>query len=551
VNKHRTSLSLLALSTAAALALTACGSSSSKPASSGSSSGPSSAAAPKAGGSASVGIASSPDSLDPNVASSADDALVMRQIFDSLVTETADHQFKPWLAQSWTVSPDGKQYTFTLKSGVTFQDGTPFNAAAVKTNIDRILAPATKSQYAASLLGTVTSATVVSDNVVRLNLSKPFGPLLEGLSQAFLGMESPAAIQKYGAATANHPVGTGAFSFVSQTPDQQVVLKANASYTSPPAGASHTGPAYLATLTFKVVPESTSRVGALQSKELSAVESIPAEQIASLKKDSSLSVNVVNVPGATYSLYLNEKNAPWDTAAARVALRSGIDVDTIVKTLYFGQYQRAWSVLSPATDGYDASLENSFTYDPSGATKAFEALGYTMGADGYLTKDGKTLSLLMVNNSPDYDKRFEIDTIVQQELKKVGIKDQISDLPFAGYASSAENGKYDMQSFSVTTGSPSVLDTIFNSKNQPDAENFLYNVAHFASPEMDALGAKAASTADTATANGYYKQMQQLVSSTAVAIPIYVDAVTFASQSSLHGVTFDPLTYAMFYDASI
>jgi peptide/nickel transport system substrate-binding protein len=542
-----------AAATAAVVLLAAC-SSSGKSASGGSSTSASasaSASAPKTGGSVTVGIASSPDSLDPNIASSADDALIMRQIFDCLVVQTSDHQFKPWLATSWTISPDGKTYTFTLKQGVTFQDGTPFNADAVKANITRILDPSTKSQYAASLLGTVTSATVVSPYVVSLNLSDRYGPLLEALSEPFLGMESPAAITKYGADTGTHPVGTGAFTFVSETADQQVVLKANPNYTSPPSGSAHTGAAYLANLTFKVVPEATSRVGGLQSKELTTIESVPTEQISALKQDSSLTVSVLNSPGATYALYLNEKNAPWDDAKARVALRSGIDVDSIIKTLYFGQYQRAWSVLSPATAGYDSSLQNSWSYDPSSATAAFESLGYTMRSDGYLQKDGKDLTLLMVNNSPDFDKRFEIDTIVQQQLKKIGIKDTISDVAFAGYASATENGQYDMESFSVTSGDPSVLDTIFNSKNQPDANDFLYNVAHYSSPQMDTLGAEAASASDTATALGYYKQMQQLVSQQAVAIPIYVDAVTFASQKALKGLSFDQVGYAMFYDAGI
>jgi peptide/nickel transport system substrate-binding protein len=540
---------LLATASAAVL-LVACGSSGTKTTSPGSSaSGTSSAGAPKTGGSLTVGITSAPDSLDPNAASSADDSLVMRQIFDSLVVETPSHEFKPWLATAWTVSSDGLHYTFTLKPGVKFQDGTPFDAAAVKTNIDRILDPNTKSQYASSLLGSVTGAVVVDPMTVRLDLKTPYGPLLSGLSEAFLGMESPAAIAKYGANAGQHPVGTGPFAFVSETTNEQVVLAANPNYTSPPTGAAHTGASYLSKLTFKIVPDATARVGGLQNGELDAVEAVPAEQLSTLKGNSSLNVDILNVPGATYSLYLNQRNAPWDNVVARKAVRSAIDTDTIVKTLYFGQYPRAWSVLSPATEGYDKSLEGSYSFDPNAAKSALEGLGYTMGSDGYLQKDGKDLTLLMVNNSPDYDKRFEIDTIVQQELKAVGIKDNISDVAFAQYATATENGKYDMESFSVTAGDPSILDTIFNSKNQPDATDFLYNVAHYSSPQMDTLGAQAAAAPDAATADGLYQQMQQLVTDDAVAIPIYVPVVTFAAEKSVHGVTFDDRTYADFYDA--
>jgi peptide/nickel transport system substrate-binding protein len=554
---HLRRLSLLATAAAAATLLAACSSGSSSgtgPASAaggGSASGSATAAAagtPVKGGSITVGLETAPDSLDPNVASSADDSLVMRQIFDSLVEETTAHQFKPWLATSWTISPNGLQYTFQLRKGVSFQDGTPFNAAAVVDNIERILNPKTDSQYAVSLLGSVTGAVATGPSTVRLDLKTPDADLLEGLSEAFLGIESPAAIKKYGSNAGQHPVGTGPFSFVSETSGQQVVLAANPKYDSPPSGA-HTGAAYLSKLTFQVVPDNTARVGGLNSGQLDAIEGVPAEQIAAMKSNSSLSIAVLSVPGATYGFYPNEKVAPWNNVTARKALRSAINVDAILKTLYFGQYPRAWSVLSPSTEGYDASLANSYGYDPTAAKTELESLGYTMGSDGYLQKDGKDLTLLMVNNSPDYDKRFEIDTIVQQQLQAAGIKENISDVAFAQYASATENGNYGLESFSVTAGTASILDTIFNSANQPDANNFLYNVAHYASGQMDALGAKAAATASAAARDAVYEQMQQLVFSQAVAIPIYVPVVTFAQTTAVHGVTFDPRDYADFYGA--
>ena len=513
----------------------------------------SSPAVPRAtsSGSATVGIATSPDSLDPNVASSADDALVMRQIFDSLVVETKQHTFKPWLAKSWTISSDGKTYTFQLKQGVKFQDGTTFDAAAVKSNIDRILAPATKSQYAASLLGTVTSATVSSTYTVVLHLSARYNPLLEGLSQAFLGMESPAAVAKYGASVGQHPVGTGAYSFVSATTNQSVVLKANTKYTSAPTDATQTGTAKLASLTFKIVPDASARVGGLTSGQLNAVESIPAEQLSSLKSNSSLKVSVSDVPGATYSYYLNLTKSPWNSQEARVALRQGMDISAVLKTLYFGQYPRAWSVLSPATDGYDSSLEGSWKFDAAASTAGFEALGYTKGSDGYLQKGGKDLTLAMVNVSPDNEKQLEIDTIVQQQLKTVGVKMVNSHPEFTQYAAATQGNAYDMESFAITTGSPSVLNSIFNSANQPNAKQFLYNVAHLDLQQMDDWGAQAAEASTTSAANGIYTQMQQYVNEQAIAIPIYVRTNSFAVRSSFSGVTFDALGYPTFYGSSV
>jgi peptide/nickel transport system substrate-binding protein len=497
-----------------------------------------------------MGINSSPTSLDPNVASGANDALVMRQIFDSLVIENADHEFEPWLAESWEISEDGTRYTFQLKEGVTFHDGTPFNAEAVKTNIDRILDPETASRFAASLLGTVTGAEVVDEYTVELVLSERYGPLLSGLAQSFLGIQSPAAIEEYGTDVATNPVGTGPFVFDSWTADQEVVLSANEDYASAPATAEHDGPTAIDELTFSIVPEVSSRVGALQSGELTAALAIPAEQLSTLQSNDSLAVEVAPLPGSTYSLYFNQLNAPWDDADARMALRSGLDVDAILEALYFGNYPRAWSVLSPATDGYDASLEDSWEYDPEAAVAGFEELGYEMNGDGMLEKDGELLSLRMVNQSPDNDKRLAIDEIMQQQLAEIGVTLQTSALEFPQYAAATQAGEYELESFAITTGSPSVLYTIFDSANQPNADQFLYNVAHYTAPEMDEWGQAAAAAETPDEANEYYGMIQRQVNDEAVAIPIYVNVRTFATQAALDGVVLDTLGYPSFYGAS-
>lgn len=498
----------------------------------------------------SMGITTSPTSLDPNVASSADDALIIRQVFDSLVVQTADHEFEPWLADSWVVSEDGLTYTFTLKEGVTFHDGTPFNAEAVKFNIERILDPETQSQYAAALLGTVTGATVVDEYTVSLDLSARYNPLLEGLSQAFLGMESPAAVEEFGDDVAFNPVGTGPFVFESYTADQEVVLSANEDYSSAPATAGHEGAALVDSLTFTIVPETSARLGALSSGELTAAKSIPAEQLETVTANDSLDLQLVDLPGGTYSLYFNLLNAPWDNVDARKALRSGLDIDSILEALYFGNYDRAWSVLSPATDGFADSTVDSWEYDPEAAAEGFAALGYELNADGLLEKDGEVLSLAMVNQSPAYDKRLDVDEILKQQLADIGVTLVTSALEFPEYAAATQGGEYDLESFSITTGSPSVMYTIFSSANQPNADQFLYNVAHYTAPEMDEWGQAAASAESTDEANALYIQMQEQVIDEAVAIPIYVQVSTFASVKTLTGVSFDPLGYPSFYDAS-
>jgi peptide/nickel transport system substrate-binding protein len=497
-----------------------------------------------------VGLSIAPDNLDPNVSSSADDSLVMRAMFDSLVNETPAHTFAPWLATSWTISPNGLHYTFQLRHGVTFADGTSFNAAAVKFNFDRIEAPATKSQFAVSLLGPYKSSTVLGPYTVELNLKYAYSPLMEGLSEAFLGFNSPTAVAKYGANYAEHPVGTGPFMFDSMVNGQKIVLSRNPHYDWPPAGSMTAGPPALSSLTFEVVPQDSTRIGALESGQLGAAESVPTDQIASLKGDSQLAVSVVNQPGAVYSLYLNEDKAPWGDPVAREALRDAIDVPAIIKTLYFGQFDRAWSVLSPSTAGYDAALAGSWSYDPAKAVKLFESIGYKPGSGDELMKDGKPLTFLMVNNTPDYQSRFEIDTIVKQQLASIGVTEDISDVAFAPYASATENGDYAMESFSVVAGTADILNDIFNSDQQPGPGNFLYNVAHFSSKAVDNEAVEAEQTTNPATEDRLYDEIQQAVIGTAVAIPIYVSEYTFAISKQYKGLTFDDRAYPIFYGVS-
>ncbi len=128
------------------------------------------------------------------------------------------------------MSADGTIYTFKLPQGVKFHDGTPFDAAAVVANLTRIADPATKSQKAVFLLGPYDSSDAVDDLTVRIRLKEPYAPLLDGLSQVYLGMASPAALSKWGDQYQLHQVGTGPFKFVSYQERQSLVLESNPDY---------------------------------------------------------------------------------------------------------------------------------------------------------------------------------------------------------------------------------------------------------------------------------------------------------------------------------
>src|SRR3954453_608008 len=201
---------------------------------------------PARGGTIVYGADREPTCLDPHNLGDMPQTYVARQYLDSLVSELPDGRIVPWLATKWDVSDDGLTYTFTLKQGVKFHDGEPFDAAAVKANFEHSLDPKTQSSTNLIYLKPYyKSAKVIDDHTLRLELKKPYSPLLSVLSQAFLGIEAPKAMARGLKANCEAPVGTGPFIVKRWVHGQRVELVRNDAYNSAPANAKHQGPAYL------------------------------------------------------------------------------------------------------------------------------------------------------------------------------------------------------------------------------------------------------------------------------------------------------------------
>jgi peptide/nickel transport system substrate-binding protein len=507
---------------------------------------------PVSGGTVTFGLEADPENLDPNVASTDEAGMVLRQVVDSLVYENAQHQIVPWLATSWTIGNDNQTYTFTLRRGVTFQDGTPFNAAAVKFNLDRIANPATKSELAVSLLGPYKSSVVLSQYVVQVNFSQPYTAFLPLLSEVFMGMDSPAAVRKEGAAGfASHPVGTGPYEVVSYTPQSQVVLKRNPAYNWPPAGSTHTGPGYLSQIIWRIVPNDATRVGGVQSGELTAADTIPPVDVKSLQANSSLTVAAKPIPGVPYLLAINEQHAPWNNATARLALRDALNIPPILNALYFGVYQQAWSPLTPSTLDYDTAVQDSWHYDPATANQLLDSLGYKRsGPAGYRMFNGQPLTLTYLAEPNSDENRLDVAQLMAGQLNQVGIKVNVVEVPSIGsLIADVQKGSYDIAGVDDTEADPSVLTDFFDSADQPTPSVFGINWSHLASKSVDNWLEQGSSQTGAARASAY-DSVQSYTVSQAVAIPVYVPVFIYAYSGTLHGVTFDTSTeYPALYGA--
>jgi peptide/nickel transport system substrate-binding protein len=527
---------------AAVLALAGCGGGSAAPSSS----------TPISGGSLTYAIDTAPTCFDPHVSGQDITAEIDRNVFDSLVSVDAKAQFHPWLATSWEAAPDLTSYTFHLRHDVTFTDGEPFDAAAVKANFDHIVAPTTKSRYAASLLGPYAGTELLDQYTAKVDFSRPFAPFLQAASTAYLGFYSPKAL------TANADklcaggpanVGSGPFIFKSYTKNQSVVLTRNPAYRWAPETARHDGPAYLDTLTFRILPEDSVRVGALSSGQVDVARALPPVNVPAVSKDGDLRVMRAAVPGSVYSIYLNTGLAPFDDPRVRSAVQLGINIDQDVKTVYFGQYQRAWSPMSPSTPAYDTSLEKSWPYNPKRAGELLDEAGWT-GRDGqgFRTRNGSRLTVVWPAPPREYvrEQRDVLAQAIQQDLAKLGVEVTHPSFAIGEYTTQAYSGKFHMLDLAWARFDPDVLRLFFDSASGPPTGQ---NASFLRDADVDSWLAAGAASLDPAVRADAYGKVQHKVVDVAAVVPMYVETAIIGSSRRVRDLALDPNTWTLFHDA--
>jgi peptide/nickel transport system substrate-binding protein len=568
--RPRAGTAVTALAVAALLTLAACSSSSSSSSASSTASAASSASpattappagsanpavdqsvkgCPSSGGTLTVDLDEQvlPD-LDPSYTPEAVAYRVIRGVFDSLVYEGADGQFTPWLATSWTANSSATSYTFTLRKGVTFSDGTPLNAAAVKYTFDRIESPAEGSLFAIVLLGPYKDTVVNSPYSVTVNFSAPYPGFLEAASQAFLGIVSPTAATKEGTAGFGlHPVGSGPFEITSNIADQSITEVRNPDYDWGPAGLNHQGPACLSKIVFTEVPTESTRAGQLEHGQVDAAETILPPDYTTVKDDANLRLYVVPGAGADYQYEINTAQAPWNDTQLRIALRDAINLPAILKAVYQGEYTQAWGPLMPNTAFYDPAVQNSWSYDPALSESILQKAGWVLGSDGYRHKDGQTLSISFLGSTPDRELRQEVSVYVQAYLKQVGIDMTITNLTAQAAIAASESGKYGIAATSFITASPSILYDFFDSALIPTPGKSGLNGSHLDNPTVDSWLGTAETSSDPSVETTYWDDVQQYVVQNAVVIPIELEPFILATTSAVHGLAFDRRDYPMYY----
>lgn len=484
--------------------------------------------------------------MDPQTSQLDVSGMVQRAVLDSLVYQEADGSFSPWLAEDWQVSDDSTTYTFELRDDVTFHDGEPFDAEAVKANFDRIVDPETASAQAASMLGAdfYEGTTVKDDYTVEVKFSQPYSPFLQAASTALLGFYSPKVLAESAdqlkAGGPGVTVGTGPFELTEYTPDQELVYTRNPDYAWGPDGA---GAAKFETLRVEILPEASVRAGVVESGEADLASNIPPNLAVDLP--DTLTVDSVEYPGLPYSLYLNEKYGVFADEKVRQAFARGIDIDAAVEEIYFGQFPRAWSILGSTTPGYDASLEGTWPFDQDAANALLDEAGWTdRDSDGIRMKDGKRLSVRWIAWTPVPDDKAALGNAIQSDLAEIGFEVKREVLEPGAY-----NEQYGPKTFDLTDWGFSGVDgDLLRSHLHTDG---FQNASQVSDPEIDELLEKGISTSDVDARADIYAQLQQWNADYTAIVPLYSPSLITAYNDTIDGLQYDLYGRPLFYGVTV
>ncbi|WP_404472460.1 ABC transporter substrate-binding protein [Microbacterium aerolatum] len=484
--------------------------------------------------------------MDPQTSQLDVSGMVQRVVLDSLVFQEADGSFSPWLAEDWTVSEDSTTYTFELRDDVTFHDGEPFDAAAVKANFDRIVDPETASKQAASMLGAdfYEGTTVLGDYTVEVKFSQPYSPFLQAASTANLGFYSPKVLEssadQLAAGGPDVNVGTGPFELTEYTPDQELVYTRNPDYAWGPDGGEA---AKFETLRVELLPEASVRTGVVESGEADLASNIPPNLAVDLP--DTLTVDSVEYPGLPYSLYLNEAYGVFADEKVRQAFARGIDIDAAVEEIYFGQFPRAWSILGSTTPGYDASLEGSWPFDQDAANTLLDEAGWTeRDGDGIRMKDGERLSARWIAWTPVPDDKAALGNAIQSDLAEIGFEVEREVLEPGAY-----NAQYEPKTFDLTDWGFSGVDADLL-RSHLHTEGF-QNASQVSDPEIDALLEEGIATSDTDARAEIYQQLQQWNAEYTAIVPLYSPSLITASNDTVSGLEYDLYGRPLFYEVTV
>jgi len=495
---------------------------------------PLSTTSPVQGGKLTYGLTLAPSGIDPHVDASSELGIPLTSVYDTLVYQGLDGNFVPGLAEQWDVSQDGKVYTFHLRRDVKFHDGTEFDAEAVRLNLERIADPELRSRKARGMLGPYSHTEVVDQFTVKIHFHEPYAPFLDSLSQVYLGMASPLAVQEWGTDYQLHQVGTGPFIFQEYVPSDHLTLVRNPDYAWAPAVYNHSGPAYLDEIEFRFYADPAVRALALESGEADVMGEVPPRDAARFEENPGFSLYPIAIPGQPLQFFINTENPPTDDPLVRQALLYAIDQQEIVDTVFQRYSPPASGPLCAATEGYTPLVETLYTYDPDHAAALLEQAGWTdVDGDGIREKSGTPLALRGYLMS--WGHLPEVGQLLQAQLRKSGIDLQTELVAFPAAVEAAGKGLHHLAPMTFSGSDPSLLATTYLSSNAEGG----FNWSKVRDSEIDRLLTEGLAELDPTTRLELYAAAQMRIMELGLVLPIRDYVNLNAASASVHGLRYD------------
>lgn len=464
---------------------------------------------------------------------------IVNNIADRLVYQDPKTlEFEPWIATKWESNADATEYTFTIRDGVTFSDGTPLDAAVVAKNFDLYgLGDAARGLTVSEAINNYQSSEVVDKNTVKFHFSAPSPGFLQATSTINSGLLSSKTLdlpfEKFGPGNAANIIGSGPFTVDNEKIGTGLDLVARKDYKWAPKSWSNQGRPYLDKIQITVTPEASVRVGALLSGQAGLIRDVEAQDEKQVT-DAGFQVYAAQTNGVNNGLSLRFRNEKLSDIRVRQALIAGIDREELVKTIYTKNYPLATSVLSKTALGY-VDTKDAFGYDPKKAATLLDEAGWKLGSNGIREKDGQPLTLV-VNEAAPQPRSFDALTLVSQQLKKIGVDLQILKADAGTYAKAIQDANQ-VQIYHSMVGRADldVIKSQFYSKNRNTLLNRDNADQSIGDPKLEELLEAVASTADPKARIEASQTVQKYLADQAYVIPFFEEPQVFATANFVHG----------------
>ncbi|KGA22089.1 ABC transporter substrate-binding protein [Pectobacterium brasiliense] len=478
---------------------------------------------------------------------------ILNQITDKLTYQNPETlEVEPWIAESWTINADNTEYTFKIRPGVSFSDGTPLDANAVAKNFDTYgLGNTALNQPVSEVINNYLRSEVIDPLTVKFYFKKPSPGFLQGTATIGSGLVSLSTLARNfnQLGNAKNIIGSGPFVVSSEKLGRELKLTARKDYNWAPVKSKHQGRAYLDGITYLVTPEDSVRIGALVSGQADFIRQIQAYDE---KRVQSQGFNLYAPPtrGVNNSVVFRPDNPLVADIRVRKALLHATNTKEIINTLFSDNYPHATSPLAKTAAGY-VDLSSKLTFDPAQANKLLDDAGWKIGSQGLRQKDGKTLELTAYESLPQPQNKETLQ-LVSQQWAKVGVKLNV----LAGDAGSKTVDSLDPLKTGVAPAMVGRADPdVLKSQYYPTVRNVLLQkggssdkVNTFVDSHLNTLLDGIAAETDRSKRLALVGEVQSYLIDQAYVIPIFEEPQVFAGAPTTKGIAFEAVGRPSFYN---